>query len=92
MDGFELAGLVSAQFPYIKMIILTGFDEFEYAQQAIRLKVSDFILKPITAQEIRSLLDRVRAEMDEETQRREDLSRAAQPVKSKPPAAEGTLS
>jgi two-component system response regulator YesN len=75
MDGLELAGLISAQFPYIKMIILTGFDEFEYAQQAIRLKVSDFILKPITAQEIRNLLDRVRAEMDEETKHREDLGR-----------------
>jgi two-component system response regulator YesN len=75
MDGLELAGLISAQFPYIKMIILTGYDEFEYAQQAIRLKISDFILKPITAQEIRLLLDRIRAEMDEEKQRREDLSR-----------------
>lgn len=75
MDGLELAGLVSTQFPYIKMIILTGFDEFEYAQQAIRLKVSDFVLKPITAQEIRKLLDRVKAEMDEETSRREDLGR-----------------
>jgi two-component system response regulator YesN len=75
MDGLELAGLISAQFPYIKMIILTGFDEFEYAQQAIRLKVSDFILKPITAREIRSLLDRVKAEMDEETKHREDLGR-----------------
>lgn len=75
MDGLELAGLISAQFPYIKMIILTGYDEFEYAQQAIRLKISDFILKPITAQEIRLLLDRIRAEMDEEKKRREDLSR-----------------
>jgi len=75
MDGLELAGLISAQFPYIKMIILTGYDEFEYAQQAIRLKISDFILKPITAQEIRQLLDRIKAEMDEEKQRREDLGR-----------------
>lgn len=75
MDGLELAGLISAQYPYIKLIILTGFDEFEYAQQAIRLKVSDFILKPITAKEIRVLLDRVRSEMDEETKRREDLGR-----------------
>lgn len=75
MDGLELAGLISAQFPYIKMIILTGFDEFEYAQQAIRLKISDFILKPITAQEIRLLLERIKVEMDEEKQRREDLGR-----------------
>ncbi|WP_028608887.1 response regulator [Paenibacillus harenae] len=75
MDGLELAGLISAQFPYIKMIILTGFDEFEYAQQAIRLKISDFVLKPVTAQEIRLLLGRIKSEMDEEMQRREDLGR-----------------
>ncbi|MHA0856392.1 response regulator [Paenibacillus sp. CMAA1364] len=85
MDGLELAGLISAQFPYIKMIILTGFDEFEYAQQAIRLKVSDFILKPITAQEIRTLLDRIKAEMDEEKQRREDLSRLNHQLKQSLP-------
>ncbi|SFT28115.1 response regulator [Paenibacillus sp. BC26] len=75
MDGLELAGLISTQYPYIKIIILTGFDEFEYAQQAIRLKVSDFILKPITANEIRALLNRVKKEMDEETKHREDLGR-----------------
>ncbi|MDQ0063267.1 response regulator [Paenibacillus harenae] len=75
MDGLELAGMVSANYPYIKMIILTGYDQFEYAQQAIRLKVSDFILKPITAKDMRALLVKVRLEMDEETKRREDLGR-----------------
>jgi len=75
MDGLELARLVSANYPYMKMIILTGYDQFEYAQQAIRLKVTDFILKPITAREMRELLDKVRFEMDEETKRREDLGR-----------------
>lgn len=72
MDGLELAGLVAAQFPYIKLIILTGYDEFEYAQQALRLKVSDFVLKPITAREIRQLLDKTRLEMDAERRKHED--------------------
>ncbi|CAI6082111.1 response regulator [Cohnella sp. JJ-181] len=75
MDGLELTGLIAASYPYIKVLILTGYDQFEYAQQAIRLKVTDFILKPITAAEIRTLLDRIRAEMDQEMQRREDLTR-----------------
>lgn len=78
MDGLQLAGLTVAHYPYIKMIILTGYDEFEYAQQALRLKVSDFVLKPITAREIRGLLDKVRAEMDEEARRHEDVSRLKQ--------------
>jgi two-component system response regulator YesN len=75
MNGLELSGRISAQYPYIKVIILTGYDEFEYAQQALRLKVHDFILKPITARETQELLDKVKREMDEETKRREDIGR-----------------
>lgn len=85
MDGLELARLITEQYPYIKIVILTGYDEFDYAQQAIRLKVSDFILKPITAQEIRLLLDGIKAEMDEEKQRREDLSRLNSQLKQSLP-------
>ena len=75
MDGLELAGLAARHYPYIKTIILTGYDEFEYAQQALRLKVSDFILKPITAREIRELLDKIRLEMDEAARKHRDLQR-----------------
>ncbi|TYP71225.1 response regulator [Paenibacillus methanolicus] len=85
MDGLELAAAVSACYPYIKMIILTGFDEFDYAQQALRLKVADFIVKPITAREIRELLDKARAEMDEEAKRREDMSRLQSQLKQSLP-------
>ncbi|MBB3108322.1 two-component system response regulator YesN [Paenibacillus phyllosphaerae] len=85
MDGLELTAAVGASYPYIKIIILTGFDEFDYAQQAIRLKVSDFIVKPITAAEIRQLLNKVRAEMDEESKRREDLSRLQSQLKQSLP-------
>lgn len=75
MDGLELAKLVVSSYPYMKLIILTGHDQFEYAQQAVRLKVQDFVLKPITAREVRELLDKMRAEMDEEARRLEDLGR-----------------
>jgi two-component system response regulator YesN len=75
MDGLELSSLIMTNYPYIKVIILTGYDEFEYAQQAVRLKVSDFILKPITAQEMRKQLDKAKLEMDEQMQIREDISK-----------------
>lgn len=85
MDGLELAAAVSRKYPYVKIIILTGFDEFEYAQQAIRLKVSDFILKPITAHEMRDLLQKVKREMDEVAQQHEDLSRLYSQLKQSLP-------
>ncbi|WIM39655.1 helix-turn-helix domain-containing protein [Paenibacillus sp. PK4536] len=68
VDGLELAEFVHDHYPDIKMILLTGFDEFEYARRAIRLKVSDFILKPITAKEIRTLLQQIKLEMDDQRQ------------------------
>lgn len=74
MDGIELTRQIGLNYPYIKVIILTGYDDFDYAQQALRLKAYDFIVKPITAHEIHHLLDRVRIDMDEETKNREDLS------------------
>jgi len=66
VDGLELAEFVHEHYTDTKMILLTGFDEFEYARRAIRLKVSDFILKPITAKEIRSLLQQIKLEMDDQ--------------------------
>lgn len=68
VDGLELAEFAHNHHPDIKMILLTGFDEFEYARRAIRLKVSDFILKPVTAKEIRELLKQIKLEMDDQRQ------------------------
>ncbi|HUX11769.1 MAG TPA: response regulator [Spirochaetia bacterium] len=75
VDGLELAGFIADRYPETKTILLTGFDEFEYAQEAVRLKVNDLLLKPITADELRTKLDRLRAELDEERRRQRDLAR-----------------
>lgn len=73
VDGLELAAFISDRHPETKTILLTGYDEFEYAQEAVKLKVSDFLLKPITADELRRLLNRVRGELDNERRKKEDL-------------------
>lgn len=80
MDGLELAAHVQQHCPDTKMVMLTGFDEFEYARRAIRLKVSDFILKPITAREIRELLLQIRIEMDERNRQHENIGQLQQQV------------
>lgn len=46
MDGLQLCGWVREHYPGIQMILLTGFPDFEYAQQAIQCGVTDFVLKP----------------------------------------------
>ncbi|TXK77831.1 response regulator [Paenibacillus sp. N3.4] len=75
MDGIELTKRIQFSHPYTKVIILTGYDDFNYAQQALRLKVNDFIVKPITADELRALLDKVKQEMDKENENRENMSK-----------------
>lgn len=49
MDGLELAAQLKKKYPGIKVIVLTGFDDFEYMQQSIRNSVVDYLLKPVNA-------------------------------------------
>lgn len=75
VDGLELAMWVGEEYPATRTILLTGYDEFEYAQEAVRLHVSDFLLKPITADELRTVLDAVRTDLDEERRRLREIDR-----------------
>jgi two-component system response regulator YesN len=59
MDGLELCRLVSEQFPHIQIVIVTGYDDFEYARQGIAYGVKDYILKPITKKNIQQVLHRL---------------------------------
>lgn len=57
MDGLELAKALSEQLPQCVVIILSGFGEFEYAQQAIRYHVFTYILKPLDYRELKRILN-----------------------------------
>jgi len=59
MDGIKLTGLIGEKFPSTKVIILTGFDQFEYAQEAVKLNVIEYVLKPISSKELIDVLKRV---------------------------------
>ena len=48
MDGLSLSRIVSKEFPEMKIIIISGYDDFEYARQAIEVGVDQLLLKPIT--------------------------------------------
>ncbi|MCR4787215.1 MAG: response regulator [Lachnospiraceae bacterium] len=71
MDGIELCRILRAQMPWIGIIILSGYDEFEYARQCIQLGVKEYLLKPIYSEELRGVLDKVSAQIKEERKARE---------------------
>ncbi|MFB5663422.1 response regulator [Alteribacillus sp. HJP-4] len=60
MDGLALAEFLSAEYPRITTIIISGYDEFEYARQAVRLGVKDYLLKPVDIDELIALVCDVR--------------------------------
>ncbi len=85
MDGLQLSKLIHEKYPQIVVIILTGYDHFEYAQQAIRYSVKDFLLKPITADELENVLKRVKSELDRIKKEKEQLNTLKTTVKKTTP-------
>jgi two-component system, response regulator YesN len=73
MDGLKLSEELRKRFPTTKVVILTGFDEFEYAQKAIKLNIIEYILKPVSSKDVIEMLTRVRTKMDEEMAQRKDM-------------------
>ena len=51
MDGLELARKLNQDYPNIYIMLCTGFDEFEYAKEAVHLEIKEYMLKPISATE-----------------------------------------
>lgn len=73
MDGLELSRLVKAEFPDTEIIILSGFEEFEYAREGIKIGVAEYLTKPINASdllnEINKIADEIRKRKEEERMR-----------------------
>ncbi len=46
MDGMQLCGEIKSRYPTTKILLFTGFDEFEYAKEAVHLEIEEYILKP----------------------------------------------
>ena len=60
MDGLTLSGIVKKEFPDIRIVIVSGYDDFEYAKKAIALGVDDYLLKPIAKAEFVNVLQKIR--------------------------------
>jgi two-component system response regulator YesN len=82
MNGLELAAYVKKQYSDIEIIILTGYDDFSYAQTAVKIGVKDFLLKPTNFKELKSIIDRLAAEISEKRVKREELRRLKEQMNS----------
>ena len=74
MDGLTFIARVREQYPFIKILIFSGYDDFEYAKQAIKLNVAEYILKPVNSEELAEILKRIRVSLDGEIEQRRNIS------------------
>ena len=74
MDGMKLCEEVQRTMPWVERIILSGYDDFSYAQKAISLGVKEYLLKPVTAAELEAALGRVSRQIEEKRRDRENLT------------------
>lgn len=63
MDGMELIRLVSEAFPQIKIVLISAYQEFEYAKNAISCGVSEYLIKPFRVDEVKKLLEKLEAQI-----------------------------
>ena len=66
MDGLTLAEKIRQRYPSMKVVIFSGYDDFEYAQKAIKLNVTEYILKPVNVEELTAILKRIKSNLDDE--------------------------
>ena len=66
MDGLELSALVRKELPDTAIIILSGYDEFVYVQQAVSLGVTDYLLKPLPPGKLLECIRRVQEKIEQE--------------------------
>ncbi len=73
MDGLELCRHLKQSLPAAKLVVFSGFDDFEYARQAVGMNVFEYILKPINAPELSQVMTRLKEELDQQRSERQDM-------------------
>lgn len=81
MDGLELSKLIKAELPQTTVIILSGYDDFEYARKAIKIGVDQYLLKPISKDQLLETLHELKLKKDEEKEKSQYEAQFANEVK-----------
>ena len=85
VDGLELAEYIYENHEEVKVIIISGYDNFEYAKGAIKYQVMEYILKPVTAYELSDTLGSVRERLDNERKESRQMDRIKKAYKESMP-------
>ena len=81
MDGLDLSRLIRKELPKTKIIILSGYGDFDYAKQAINIGVTDYLLKPISPEKLLEAVRHVADVVRDERGKEENLHRFEEEMK-----------
>ncbi len=70
MDGLEVIRQAHSKYPNVLKVIVSGYDDFEYAREAMKHEVVDYLLKPVKTNDLEGVLARVKLKLSQERERR----------------------
>lgn len=82
LDGLSLARMVKKDQPWMKIVILSGHDEFEYAKEAISIGVDEYLLKPVSSEEMQKTLGKISESIEKEKRQKRNLEQLQERVLS----------
>lgn len=71
MDGLDLSRLIKKELPLTEIIVLTGYEEFEYAKEGINIGIARYLSKPVSGEELLKEVDAIAAKIEEKQKERE---------------------
>ncbi|WP_026287276.1 response regulator [Gracilibacillus lacisalsi] len=81
MNGITAMKKIKNQLHDCRMVVISGYDDFQYAQEAIRLQVEDYLLKPVNPNQLAGILGEVKQQLDQQRQEENYLQQASTQVK-----------
>lgn len=82
MDGLELCEAAKALDPGLHIVMLTAYNDFEYTKRAIKVKVDDYLMKPVFVDRFRDCMDQIIANLDRQKAERDRKQRLVQAYKT----------
>ena len=91
MDGLTLCRKLKENYRNMKVIIYSGFDDFEYAREAVHLEAEEYLLKPISAGDMCEVFSRAKKKLDQEYNEYRNLNKLSEYYRKSLPAMQGQL-
>lgn len=91
MDGLTLCKKLKENYRNMKVIIYSGFDDFEYAREAVHLEAEEYLLKPISSKDMEKVLGKIKAKLDAEFNEHRNMNKLYEYYQKSLPAMQEQL-